>query len=172
MNKVRVVKAVMLLLSAVAAVAPIIYALNMYSWDFQALFTPSYFPPKIDFRMEVASVRAEGNQLYATFKLTNLGEVEVEVEGLNATAYGPDGEALAPATLDKAVVSAPNSTENLVLKVSLDNTAINRLKSYFVERSHVNMEVRGEASMRVFGSRATVPITASFEINAADIETP
>jgi hypothetical protein len=33
------------------------------------------------------------------------------LEGLNAEVYGPDGKALAPASLDKAVVSIPGSTQ-------------------------------------------------------------
>ncbi|MBC7130238.1 hypothetical protein H5T51_03315 [Candidatus Bathyarchaeota archaeon] len=169
MNKVTAVKVVILLLSITVAIGPIIFALGRYDWNVQALFTPSYSPPKIDFFMEAAGVRAEGTLLYATFKLVNRGEVEVEFVELSGSVYGPDDVALAPASLDKSVVSPPNSTKNLVMKISLDPYAINRLKSYFEEQNQVTLEVRCEVSVRVFGSSVTVPFTTPFRINAGDI---
>ena len=170
MSKNGIVKAVVWLLSLAVVAAPLIYALNKYEWNIQALFTPSYSPPKVEFHMEPSNVKFEGEQLCATLKLTNLGEVKVVFEGLNATAYGPDGKALAPATLDRAVALPPNSTENLTLKVSLDEAALNKLTSYLKEgRESVNIEVRGEALIRVFGSKAAAPISASFEISLEDI---
>jgi LEA14-like dessication related protein len=170
LNKTGVVKALTLLLSIAVVFAPIVYALNKYEWNIQALVTPSYSPPKVDFHMEPSRVKFESGQLFAAFKLTNLGEVEVMFEGLNATVYGPDGVALAPATLDKAVPLPPNSTETLTMKVNVDEAALNRLMSYFIEgRDHINVEVEGEASIRVFGSKVTAPISASFEVSLADI---
>lgn len=163
------VKAVVWLLSLTVAVAPVIYALNEYKWDIQALFTPSYSPPKVDFHMEPSGVKFEGGQLCAAFKLTNLGEVEVVFESINATAYGPDGQALAPATLGKAVALPPNSTETLTFKVSLDEVTLNRLLSYFEGRDRINVKVEGNASIRVFGSKVAAPISTSFEISLADI---
>jgi LEA14-like dessication related protein len=170
LSKNGVVKAVVWLLSLAVVVAPVVYALNKYEWNIQALVTPSYSPPKVDFHMEPSRVKFESGQLFAAFKLTNLGEVEVVFESLNATAYGPDGKALAPATLDKAVALPPNSTQTLTLKVSLDEATLNRLISYFTEgRDRINVEVEGEASIRVFGSKVAAPISASFEISLADI---
>jgi LEA14-like dessication related protein len=170
LNKTGVVKVLMLLLSTAVVSAPVIYALNEYEWNIQALVTPSYSPPKVDFRMEPLGVKSEGGQLYATFKVANLGEVEVVFESLNAAMYGPDGEALAPATLDKPVVLLPNSTEAFTLKVSLDEVALNRLIHYFEGRDSINVEVEGEASIRVFGSKVTVPISVSFEVGLADVK--
>jgi LEA14-like dessication related protein len=170
LNKNGIVKAVTLLLSLVVAVAPLIYALNKYEWNIQALATPSYSPPKVDFNMKPSSIKFDGRQLYASFKLSNLGEVKIVFESLNATAYGPDGKTLAPATLDKAAALPPNSTETITLKVNFDETALNRLISYFKEgRDSVNVEVRGEASIRVFSSKIAAPISASFKISLADI---
>ena len=172
MNRTGVVKALTLLLSTAAALAPVIHALNMYKWDIRALVTPTYTPPRVDFQMEPSGVRFEGRQIYVTFKLTNLGEVKVAFEGLNATAYGPDGRALAPATLDEAVSLPPNSMKTLTLRVNIDEAAQNRLISYFKEgRDRVNIGVRGEASIRVLGSKVTAPIAASFEISLTDIKT-
>lgn len=159
----------MLALSFIVVIVPIIFAFNDYSWNVTDLITPSYSPPKIDFRMEAAGVRVEGKQLHANFRLANFGEVEVVVEGLNATAYGPNGEALAPAMLDEAVVSAPGSTENFTLKVSLSDAAIKRIASYLKERGSVSIGVKGEASIRVFSSHVKAPITAAFEISAVDV---
>ena len=159
----------MLLISTVAAAAPIFYALNLYEWNIQALFMPSYIPPKIDFRMEPSGVRFEGRQLLASFRLTNLGEVRLVFEGLNGTAYGPDGKDLASASLDKAVSLPPNSTEILTLRMKVDGEALKRLIRYFEGRESINVEVRGEASMLVFGSKVKAPISASFEIGLADV---
>jgi LEA14-like dessication related protein len=170
LNKIGVVKALTLLLSIAVVFAPIVYALSKYEWDIQALVTPFYSPPKVDFHMEPSRVKFESGQLFAAFKLTNLGEVKVVFESLNATAYDPDGKALAPATLDKAVALPPNSTQTLTLKVNVDEAALNRLISYFIEgRDRINVEVEGEASIRVFGSKVAAPISASFEISLADI---
>jgi len=93
LNKTAAVKALMLLLSASAVLVPIVYGLAIYGWELQT------------------GIRFERGQLFAEFKLTNLGEVKVVLEGLNAEVYGPDGKALAPASLDKAVVSIPGSTQ-------------------------------------------------------------
>jgi LEA14-like dessication related protein len=169
LDKTRVVKALMLLISTAAAAAPIFYALNEYGGNIQALVMPSYIPPKIDFRMEPSGVRFEGRQLLASFRLTNLGEVRLVFEGLNGTAYGPDGKALASASLDRAVSLPPNSTEVLMLKISLDGEALKRLVRYFEGRESIKVEVRGEASMLVFGSKVKAPISASFEIGLADV---
>ena len=169
MSKSGVVKAVLWLLSLVMIVAPIIYALNLYGWNIQALVTPSYSPPKVDFRLEPLGVKFEGGVLDAALKLSNLGEVEVVFEGLDATAYGPDGKALAPAALGKTVTLSQNTTETLDLKISVDEAALNKLISYLEERGSVNVEVKGEASIRVFGSKVTAPISASFKVSSADI---
>ena len=169
MSKSGVVKAVLLLLSLVVVVAPILYALNLYEWNIQALVAPSYSPPKVDFRLEPVGVKFEGGELVAAFKLTNLGEVKVVFEDLDAIAYGPDGKALAPAVLGKTVTLPQNSVETLDLKISVDDAALNKLVSYLEGQKSVNIEVRGEASIRVFGSEVTAPISVSFKIGSADI---
>jgi len=169
LSKSGVVKTVLWLLSLAVVFAPIIYALNLYEWNVQALVMPSYSPPKLDFRLEPLGVKFEGGELHAALKLSNLGEVEVVFEGLDATAYGPDGKALAPAALGKTVTLSQNTTETLDLKISVDEAALNKLISYLEERGSVNVEVKGEASIRVFGSKVTAPISASFKVSSADI---
>jgi LEA14-like dessication related protein len=170
LNKIGVVRALTLLLSAFAAVLPIIYGLGIHGWNIQAMVTPLYNPPKIDFRLEPSGLRFDGRYLYAEFKLTNLGEVKVVFEGFNAEAYGPDGKALAPAALDKPVTSQPGSTEILTLKVEVGEAALSRFASYLMEgRDRIRVEVRGESIIRVFGSKVTAPISSSFEISLADI---
>jgi hypothetical protein len=86
LNKIGVVRALTLLLSAFAAVLPIIYGLGIHGWNIQAMVTPLYNPPKIDFRLEPSGLRFDGRYIYAEFKLTNLGEVKVVFEGFNAEA--------------------------------------------------------------------------------------
>jgi hypothetical protein len=169
LSRSGVVKAVLWLLSLAVVITPIVYALNLYGWDIQALVAPSYSPPRVDFRLEPLGVKFENGVLDAALKLSNLGEVEVVFEGLNATAYGPDGKALAPAALGKTVVLPQNSTETLNLKISLDEAALNRLISYLEGRVSVRVEVKGEASMRVFGSKVVAPLSASFKVGSADI---
>jgi hypothetical protein len=120
LNKTAAVKALMLLLSASAVLVPIVYGLAIYGWNVQAMVVPLYTPPKIDSRLEPSGIIFERGQLLAEFKLTNLGEVKVVLEGLNAEFYGPDGKALAPASLDKVVVSIPGSTQTLTLKVEVN----------------------------------------------------
>jgi LEA14-like dessication related protein len=133
LNKTAAVKALMLLLSASTVLVPIVYGLAVYGWNIQAMVMPLYNPPKIDFRLEPSGIRFERGQLLAEFKLTNLGEVKVVFEGLNAEVYGPDGKALAPASLDKGVVSIPGSTQTLTLKVEVNQAAFSKLVSYFTE---------------------------------------
>jgi len=170
LNKVSVVKVTMLKLSIGVVLSSIILALNEYGWDVSPLITPSYSPPKVDFRMQTVGVKAEGKQLQAIFKLTNLGEVQLQLESLNATAYGPDGRPLAPAILAQAVILAPNSSENIALSLSLNEDPVSRLISYFEGRNSTNVEVRGEATMRVLGSLFSAPITSSFQLSIEDIE--
>jgi LEA14-like dessication related protein len=99
-----------------------------------------------------------------------LGEVKVVLEGLNAEVYGPDGKALAPASLDKAVVSLPGSAQTLTLKVEVNEATLRRIVSYFMEGGdRINIEVRGNAILRVFGSRVIAPVSSSFELNLKDI---
>jgi LEA14-like dessication related protein len=168
LNKTAAVKALMLLLSAFAVLVPIVYGLAVYGWNIQAMVMPLYSPPKIDFRLEPSGLRFDRGQLRAEFKLTNLGEVKVVLEGLNAEVYGPDGKALAPASLDKAVVSLPGSTQTL--KIEVNEAALSRIASYFMGgRDRVNIEVKGEAILRVFGSRVTTPFSSSFEVSLTDI---
>jgi LEA14-like dessication related protein len=160
----------MLLLSASAVLVPIVYGLAIYGWNLQAMVVPLYTPPKIDSRLEPSGIRFERGQLFAGFKLTNLGEVKVVLEGLNAEVYGPDGKALAPASLDKAVVSLPGSAQTLTLKVEVNEATLSEIASYFMEgRDRINIEVRGNAVLRVFGSRVTAPVSSSFELKLKDI---
>jgi LEA14-like dessication related protein len=160
----------MLLLSASTVLVPIVYGLAVYGWNIQAMLVPLYNPPKIDFRLEPSGIRFERGQLLAEFKLTNLGEVKVMFEGSNAEVYGPDGKALAPASLDKAVVSLPGSTQTLTLKVEINEATLSKIASYLMEgRDRINIEVRGNAILRVFGSKVTTPISSSFELSLKDI---
>ena len=159
----------MWLLSVIIVVAPIIYGMSSCGWSIQAFVTPSYSPPKIDFHVESSGLRFEDKQLLAIFKLTNLGEVRIVFDALNATVYGPDGEALAPAILYKPVVSQPNSTETLILKVGFDEAALRKLPSYFEGRERVDFEVKGVASIHVFASKVTAPLSTSFEVSLTDI---
>jgi len=94
---------------------PIVYGLAVYGWNIPAMVMPLYTPPKIDFRLEPSGTRFDRGQLLAEFKLTNLREVKVVFEGLNAEVYEPDGKALTPASLDKALVSVPGFTQTLTL---------------------------------------------------------
>ena len=170
MNKTAAAKALMLLLSASTVLVPIVYGLAVYGWNIQAIVMPLYSPPKIDFRLEPSGIRFERGQLLAEFKLTNLGEVKVMFEGLNAEVYGPDRKALAPASLDKAVVSIPGSTQTLTLKVEINEATLSKIASYLMEgRDRINIEVRGNATLRVFGSKVTAPISSSFELSLKDI---
>jgi LEA14-like dessication related protein len=131
---------------------------------------PLYSPPKVDFRLEPSGTRFERGQLFAEFKLTNLGEVKVVFEGLNAEFYGPVGKALAPASLDKAVVSLQGSKQTLTLKVEVNEATLSKLVSYFMEgRDRISIEVRGNAVLRVFGSRVNSTISSSFEVSLTDI---
>jgi LEA14-like dessication related protein len=160
----------MWLLSASTVLVPIVYGLAIYGWNVQAMVVPLYTPPKIDFRLEPSGIIFERGQFFAEFKFTNLGEVKVVLEGLNAEVYGPDGKALAPASLDKAVVSLPGSAQTLTLKVEVNEATLSRIMSYFMEgRDRINIEVRGNAVLRVFGSRVTAPVSSSFELNLKDI---
>jgi hypothetical protein len=172
LNKTATVKALMLLLSASTVLVPIVYGLAVYGWNVQAMVVPLYTPPKIDFRLEPSGLRFERGQLLAELKLTNLGEVKVMFEKLNAEVYGPDGKALAPASLDKAVVSLPGSTQTLTLKVKVEvnEATLSRIASYFMGgRDIISIEVRGNAVLRVFGSKVTAPISSSFEVSLKDI---
>lgn len=169
MNKTGFVKALMLLLSVAASFAPVIYALNKYEWNIQAMVMPSYSPPKVDFRLEHSGVKFEGGQLYVAFKLVNLGEVDVTFENVNAAAYAPDEEALAPVILDKPVTSHSNSAEALILKISINEASLNKLLQYFEKQDRINVGIRGEASISVFGTKARVPVSAVFEISLTDI---
>jgi Lon protease-like protein len=93
----------------------------------------------------------------------------VVFEGLSAELYGPDGRALAPAKLDRAVASLPGSTETLTIRLELDEAVLNRLASYAAQgMDRIKVEVRGEARIRVFGSRVTAPLSASYELGLRD----
>ena len=159
----------MWLLSLIVVVAPTIYAMSNYEWNIQALVMPSYSPPKIDFHTGFSDIRFEDKQLFAVFRLSNLGEVKIIFEALDTVVYGPGGKALAQAVLDKPIISQTNSTETLILKVSFDETAFKNLLSYFKGRDRVSIEIRGIVSTRILGSKITTPISTSFEIGLADI---
>jgi hypothetical protein len=169
-KNVAVVKAITLLLSSLAAILPIVYGLAAHGWDVRSMLAPSYTPPKVDFRLEFSGFKLDKGGLYMDFKVTNLGEVKVMFEGFNASAFGPDGKVLAPAVLDKPIISLPGSTENMILKIEVDEVALSRFASYLMEgRDRIRVEVRGEAIVRVFGSKVTAPLSTSFEIGLADV---
>jgi hypothetical protein len=169
-KNVAVVKAITLLFSSLATMLPIVYGLAAHGWDVRSMLAPSYTPPKVDFRLEFSGFRLDRRGLYADFKVTNSGEVKAVFEGFNASAFGPDGKTLAPAVLDKPIISLPGQTETMILKVEVDEAALSRFASYFMEgRDRIRVEVRGEAIIRVFGSKVTAPISSSFEISLADI---
>jgi hypothetical protein len=164
------VKVIVLLLSALTSVLPIVYGLAFNGWSVRSMLTPSYTPPKVDFRLEFSGFKLDRGGLYMDFKVTNLGEVKAVFEGFNASAFGPDGKSLAPAMLDKPIISLPGQTETMILKVEVDEAALSRFASNFMEgRDRIRVEVRGEAIIRVFESKVTAPISTSFEIGLADV---
>ena len=169
MNKVSAVKIAMLLSSAGVTLAPVLLALNRYGWNLTSLLTPSYTPPRVGFRMEVAGVEVRGEELRVTFKLVNLGEVPLELENLDAEACGPEGEPLAPVTLAGSVASAPGSTEYVTLRMSLEDGAGFKLLSYFRGRDRVTLEIRGEVKGRVLGSTVAAPLTLTFQLSSNDV---
>ncbi|MBO3810288.1 MAG: hypothetical protein FGF50_11950, partial [Candidatus Brockarchaeota archaeon] len=118
----------------------------------------------------VVGVRVEDGELYVVLRLTNLGEVQLKLESLNATAYGPDGGVLAPVMLTQAVVSVPNSTEDVILKFNLVEDTVGRLLSYFRDRDRVSVEVSGDMSIEVFGSIVTAPLKISFQLSLEDVK--
>jgi len=126
-------------------------------------------PPKIDFRLEPSGLKLERGRLYAELKVANMGEVRVVFEGLNAELYGPDGRALASAKLERAVALPAGSTEALTLRLEADEAALKGLTSYALRGlDRINVEVRGEAVLRVFGSRVVAPLSVSYELGLED----
>ena len=168
MDKVRIVSFLMLALSAFVMLAPVLHALSVYEWDFQSLITPVYSPPKIDFSMRFVGVRVDVRILYSTFSLSNVGEVDIALDSLNATAYSPKGEAVASATLLKAVKVKAGSSENLTLKFTLNDAAVEALASYLM-KDHVDLKVEGTAVVGVLGSKAIAPFSASFPLSRTDL---
>jgi len=144
LNRTKAVRILITLLS-IAAFLPLLYGLNSYNWDLKALLTPSYTPPKVDFRMEPEGLRFEQGKLILSIKLTNLGEIEAKIEGLNVTLYS-NGIAVATGSLEKPVLSRPNSTEEL--KISI--TSFHGIPS--------KIEAKGETFIRVLGSLVRVPV--------------
>jgi hypothetical protein len=90
-------------------------------------------------------------------------------EGLNAELYGPDGRALASAKLERAVALLPGSTEALALRLEVGEAALKGLTSYALRGlERIKVEVRGEATLRVFGSRVVAPLSLSYELGLED----
>ena len=118
--------------------------------------------------MRFAGVRVNGRTLYSTFSLSNVGEVDVTFDSLNATVYGTKGEAVASATLLKAVKVKAGSSENFTLKFTLDDVAVEALASYLV-KDHVDLKVEGTAVLGVLGSKAIAPFSASFPLSKTDL---
>jgi len=162
----------MLALSAVVVLVPILQGLSQYSWNVSQLVTPSYSPPKVDFSMRFVDVKFEGGDLYATFELKNLGEVRMKLEGLNATAYGPDRSAIAPAALVRGVSLEPGAADAVLIRLSINEDAFKALASYIIEAGRVDLEVKGTVVVEIFGSRATMPITTSFSVDRARLGLP
>ena len=162
----------MLILSLGVTVGPIMFAFEQSEWNVSALFTPVYSPPKIDFSINVEDVRIENGDLHVTCELKNQGEIKMVWDSVNASAYGPDGEKMAPVNLTEPVVSVPQFKKTFVMNVNLDNSVLSRLSSYFINESRVHVEIRGEADMRVLGSTVTAPVQFSFFINAEDLGMP
>lgn len=136
------------------------------------MIIPIYSPPKVDFSMMFTGVRVDGRILYSTFSLSNVGEVDVTLESLNATAYAPGGEAVASATLLQAVKVKAGSSENFTLKFTLDEAAVKALAPYLIEDNRVNLKVEGTVVVGVLGSKATAPFQASFPLNKTDLGWP
>jgi len=169
MDKASLIKTITLLLSASALLSPIVYGLSIHGWNLWAMIAPTYNPPKIDFRLEPSGLKLERGRLYLELKVTNAGEVKVVFEGLNAELYSPDGRALASAKLERAVALLPGSTEALALRLEVGEAALKGLASYaFRGLDRIKVEVRGEAALRVFGSRVVAPLSLSYELGLED----
>ncbi len=172
MREATVSKVVMLMLSLGVMIGPIVFAFEQSEWDVSALFTPVYSPPKIDFSINMEDVRIENGDLHVICELKNLGEIKMVWDGVNASAYGPDGEKIAPVNLTELVVSVPQSKKTFVMNVNLDNSVLSRLSSYFIDEDRVHVEIKGEADMRVLGSTVTAPVQFSFFITTEDLGMP
>lgn len=94
------------------------------------------------------------------------------MEDLNASAYGPDGVAIAPVKLAQGVSLPPGAKGALILKLSLDDAVLKMLASHLMGKDQMDVQIRGEVVMRVLGSRVTAPIRMSFPISRADLGIP
>jgi hypothetical protein len=81
-KNVAVVKAITLLLSSLAAILPIVYGLAAHGWDVRGMLTPSYTPPKVDFRLEFSGFRLDKRGLYADSRSQTWGRLRRCLKGL------------------------------------------------------------------------------------------
>lgn len=159
----------MLTLSIGTVIGPLVYALTQYELDISTLFTPEYSPPKVDFTINTKGVKVKNGELQATCELKNQGEVKVALYTVNASVYGPDQKKIAPVNLLKPVLSAPQSTENFTLTITLNNSILSKFYPYFKEQNEIEAQIKGEANIKVFGSNVTAPLQVSINLKAEDL---
>lgn len=169
MNIVTVVKILKTSLMLLMVFGPLVFALNLYEWNVSALFTPQYTPPRIDFNVDFKGIRFVNRNLTLLCQLQNTGEVKVELVGMEAYAYAPDMEPIAPVKLEKSVVSNPNSTQNFNIIITFDDYALQKLSQYFQTQGEAPVKISGEIYLRIFGSSITAPIEFTLRLKQEDL---
>lgn len=169
MNKTTVVKVLKASLLLLTTFGPLFSALNRYRWDISALLTPQYTPPKIGFNLDFKGMVFTDHNLMLLCQLQNLGEVEVELVGMKASAYTPDMQPLAPANLEDAVVLNPNSTQVFNISLTFDDYALQKLSQYLQAQGELPLRISGEIYMRILGSSVTAPVEFTVRLRPEDL---
>ncbi len=89
--------------------------------------------------------------------------------GVNATAFGLNGEVLGRVVLTHSLVIDPGSLGVLRLRLELDHKAIGALATHLMRSEAMQVYVKGSITVNVLGSEATAPLTLSFPLSRKDL---
>ena len=134
-------------------ISPYLYGYHQYG---ESLFTPTYTPPRIDFKSNITGYRLEDSRLYVIIELDNMGEVNITVSTLNASIYSPDGDYITDLKLDKPVEIDAGKKENITFYTQLTSDTMVKLSK--VLKAGGQLSIKGILGIDVYSSKVEYPL--------------
>ncbi len=161
----RLLKLLFSILTTLLVISPIIYGLYIYDWDIEALTTPTYEPPKIDFKLTLNDYSLQNKTLYIKGLITNSGEIDVEILELKGYLTDLEGQKYGNISLEEDIYLKAQEQKEFIIKIEFESESIARLVKTVIESDNSIFKIEGRFTLTVLSSKVIAPFTYQIWLN-------
>ncbi len=161
----RLLKLLFSTLTTLLVISPIIYGLYIYDWDIEALTTPTYEPPKIDFELTLNEYSLQNKTLYIRGLITNSGEIDVEILELKGYLTDLEGQKYGNISLEEDIYLKAQEQREFIIKIEFESESIARLVKTVIESDNNIFKIEGRFTLTVLSSKVIAPFTYQIGLN-------